>query len=182
MPIMQVYYPATTLDAGGKAALARRLTDVLMAMEGGANTKGGRAFCWVLFMPIKSDDWWIGGCVDDSFVQPPGRFLVHVTVPEGYMSAIHKSAVHASVNEAIVGAVGTRDDSGASVLVVIDEVTEGNWGAGGHTISLATIADNVGLSKDCARFAWVRDYFDAKARQFASAGFPADTGGLLNRD
>jgi hypothetical protein len=59
-------------------------------------------------------------------------------------------------------------------------VTEGNWGAGGQTISLASIADKVGLPLDGDRFGWVRAYFDAKNRQFAAAGYPADVGGLLS--
>ena len=182
MPIMQVCYPETALDAERKAALARRLTDVLMAMEGGANTDAGRAFAWVMFSPIKTDDWWAGGRTDDEFVRPPGKFLVHVTVPEGYLSAIHKTEVHAAVNEAIIAVTGAKGESGASALVIIDEVTEGNWGAAGRTISLASIADSVGLPKDGERFAWVRNYFAAKARQFAAAGYPADAGGLLHGD
>lgn len=182
MPIMQVCYPENALDTERKAALARRLTDVLMAMEGGGNTKAGRAFAWVLFTPVKTDDWWVGGRIDNEFVQPPGKFLVHVTAPEGYLSAAHKSEVHAAVNEAIVAVVGAKSSTGSSALVIIDEVTEGNWGAAGRTISLASIADNVGLPKDGARFAWVREYFDAKARQFAAAGYPADAGGLLHSD
>jgi phenylpyruvate tautomerase PptA (4-oxalocrotonate tautomerase family) len=181
MPIMQVCYPKNALDTERKAALARRLTDVLIAMEGGANTTGGRAFAWVLFAPVKTDDWWVGGRTDDAFVTPPGRFLIHVTVPEGYMSAAHKSEVHAGVNEAILDVMGgtAAGNPGASALVVIDEVTEGNWGAGGRTISLDGIADSVGLSKSGERFQWVRAYFEAKARQFSEAGYPAGTGGLL---
>jgi hypothetical protein len=57
-------------------------------------------------------------------------------------------------------------------------VPEGNWGAAGRTISLATIADSVGLSKNGLRFAWSKTYFAAKARARAAAGYPADTGGL----
>ncbi len=183
MPIMQVHYPEAALDAERKAVLAQRLTDVLIAMEGGANTVGGRAFAWVLFTPVKQGDWWIGGRLDDHFVAPPGRFLVHVTVPEGYMTAAHKSEVHAWVNAAIVDVAGPNEDprSGASVLVVIDEVTEGNWGAAGKTISLESIATAVGLGRDGDRFPWIQAYFGAKARQFAAAGYPADTGGLLPR-
>jgi phenylpyruvate tautomerase PptA (4-oxalocrotonate tautomerase family) len=179
MPVMQVYYPEAALDRDRKAALARRLTDVLIAMEGGANTASGRAFAWVLFTPVKSDDWWIGGQTDDRFVSPPGKFLVHVAVPEGYMNANHKSEVHAAVNEAIVAVTGEASEAGASILVIIDEVTEGNWGAGGHTTSLASIADSVGLPKDGERFAWARQYFDAKARQFAAAGYPDGAGRAL---
>jgi phenylpyruvate tautomerase PptA (4-oxalocrotonate tautomerase family) len=182
MPIMQVQYPENALDDTRKAELARRLTDVLIAMEGGADTRGGRAFAWVLFTPVKAADWWVGGRQDDDFVEPPGRFLVHVTIPEGYMNAAHKSEVHASVNAAIIAVMGCADepDTGKSVLVIIDEVTEGNWGAAGHTVSLAEIAGSVGLPKDGNRFAWVQEYFGAKRRQFEAAGYPNDVGGLLS--
>lgn len=61
--------------------------------------------------------------------------------------------------------------------MVIDEVPEGNWAAAGHTISLASIADSVGLSTTGSRFAWSKTYFAAKARARAAAGYPADTGG-----
>ena len=94
----------------------------------------------------------------------------------------HKREVHAAVNAAIVGVTGRSDapNLGASILVIIDEVPEGNWGARGRTISLAAIADTVGLPKDGERFAWVQAYFAAKRRQFANAGYPADAGGLLD--
>lgn len=184
MPIMQVHYPEDALDDARKANLARRLTDVLIAMEGGADTRGGRAFAWVLFTPVKPGDWWVGGRQDDHFVAPPGRFLIHVTVPEGYMNAQHKSEVHASVNAAVMAAMGRQDepDAGRSILVVIDEVTEGNWGAAGRTISLNAIAGTVGLPGGGERFAWVRAYFAAKRRQFEAAGYPPDVGGLMERD
>jgi phenylpyruvate tautomerase PptA (4-oxalocrotonate tautomerase family) len=181
MPIMNVRYRAGSLDRTAKEAMARRLTDVLIAMEGGANTSAGRAFAWVLFTEIPAGDWWVGGHADNTFISPPGAFLVNVTVPEGYMNVAHKSEVHAAVTGAITQAASAsaQADVAASVLVVIDEVTEGNWGAGGRTISLDSIADSVGLPKSGERFRWVRSYFEAKARQFASAGYPTDAGGLL---
>jgi len=129
---------------------------------------------------MAEDDFWVGGRTDDEYVAAPGKFLVHVTIPEGYMNASQKSEVHAWVTSAIVDTTRTRDRaSGDSVLVVIDEVTEGNWGAGGKTISLDSIAEAVGQRKDSSRFKWVRSYFEAKARAYASAGYPPDTGGLL---
>jgi phenylpyruvate tautomerase PptA (4-oxalocrotonate tautomerase family) len=178
---MNVRYRAGSLDRTVKETLARRLTDVLIGMEGGANTRAGRAFAWVLFTEIPAGDWWVGGHADNAFISPPGAFLVNVTVPEGYMNAAHKSEVHAAVTSAITQVMSGSSQAGvaASVLVVIDEVTEGNWGAGGRTISLDSIADSVGLPKSGERFRWVRSYFEAKARQFASAGYPADVGGLL---
>lgn len=122
------------LDEIAKANLAQGLTDVLIRMEGGADTHGGRAFAWVLFEERAPVDFWIGGTPSDSFVSAPGPFLVHVTIPEGYMNGAHKSEVHAWVNQAIVDATDAagRDDAGKSILVVIDEVPEGNWGCAYH--------------------------------------------------
>jgi phenylpyruvate tautomerase PptA (4-oxalocrotonate tautomerase family) len=181
MPVLQVYYPQGSLQGERKAALARRLTDVLLMMEGGAETQGGLAFATVLFTQIAEADWWVGGRTDTTYVAPPGKFLVRVSVPEGYMNKTHKTEVHVAVNAAIIDIVGSPGDphQGANVLVIIDEIPEGNWGAGGQTISLAMIADTVGLAKAGERFKWVRSYFDAKARAYAAATYPADTSGLL---
>jgi phenylpyruvate tautomerase PptA (4-oxalocrotonate tautomerase family) len=181
VPVMQVSHPVGSLDAAKKTALAARLTNVLLTMEGGARTPGGLAFATVLFSELQGEDWYVGGRTDESFVHPPGKFLVRVTVPEGYMSQTHKSEVHSMVNDAFIEVLGGRNSAaaGGSILVTIEEVIEGNWGCGGRTISLASIADSVGLPKDGPRFRWVLDYFAAKARQFRSAGYPNDAGGLL---
>jgi phenylpyruvate tautomerase PptA (4-oxalocrotonate tautomerase family) len=181
MPIIHLYHPESALDADRKAALAAKLTDVLLTMEGNARTPGGQDFAYVLFSALGHDDWWIGGRTDDTHVHAPGKFIARVSAPEGYMSALHKSEVHRMVNDAIVRVVGdsSQPNSGQSILVVIEEITEGNWGCGGKTISLASIAESVGLAKTGERFKWIVAYFAAKARQFASAGYPPDTGGLL---
>ena len=183
MPVIQVQYPAGSLEAGHKATLGARLTDVLLTMEGGARTPGGFAFASVLFSELPAGDWYIGGRTDGSYVHPPGKYLVRVTIPEGYMSQVHKTEVHAKVNQAFLDTLGGRDSpaAGGSILVIIEEVTEGDWGCAGKTISLASIADTVGLPKSGERFAWVRAYFAAKARQFAAARYPADVGGLFPR-
>lgn len=181
MPVLQVYYPQGTLVGERKVALARSLTDVLLRMEGGAKTPGGLAFASVLFTEVAQGDWWVGGRTDATYVAPPGKFLVRVSVPEGYMNQAHKSEVHAMVNASFMAVLGGASEprAGANILVILEEVLEGNWGAQGRTISLASIADSVGLSKSGERFKWVKAYFAAKARQFAAAAYPADTGGLL---
>jgi phenylpyruvate tautomerase PptA (4-oxalocrotonate tautomerase family) len=181
MPVFQVSYPAGALDAVSKPALATSLTNALVTMEGGARTPGGLAFATVLFSEVPREDWFVGGQTDDTHVHPPGKFLVRVTIPEGYMSQAHKSEVHVMVNQAFLEVLGGGNSAsaGGSILVTIEEVTEGDWGCAGRTISLASIADSVGLPVGGPRFRWILDYFAAKARQFKSAGYPNDTGGLL---
>jgi phenylpyruvate tautomerase PptA (4-oxalocrotonate tautomerase family) len=180
MPIMDVRYPKSSLDKAAKAALAERLTDVLIRMEGGANTRQGRAFAWVLFTEMADDDFWIGGRTDNEFAATREKFLVRVTIPEGYMNARHKREVHNWVTSAILNTTSPQGNAAPDgVMIVIDEVTEGNWGANGKTISLDAIAGAVGQPKDGERFKWVQSYYEAKARAYASAGYPTDTGGLL---
>lgn len=52
----------------------------------------------------------VGGRVGDTFVAAPGRFLVHVTAPEGYMNAMQKSEVHVSVGAPIIDDADGGDD------------------------------------------------------------------------
>jgi phenylpyruvate tautomerase PptA (4-oxalocrotonate tautomerase family) len=181
MPIIRLHYPKGGLNAEQKSVLAQRLTEVLITMEGGAGTRGGRAFASVLMTEMDPENWWVGGRQDGMFVARAGKFLVDVSIPEGYMNAAHKTEVHAAVNSAIVEVTDHRNDpdAGASILVVIHEVPEGNWGADGKTISLDDIAPTVGLSKSSERFQWVKKYFAAKARALASAGYPPDMGGVI---
>jgi len=179
MPVIQLYHAKGVLDPGQKTLMAQRLTEVLLSMEGGAKTPGGLAFASILFTEVPAEDWWVGGKTDGSYVTAPGRLLARVTIPEGYMSQQHKTEVHVDVHNAIMESLGAPATEGSGVLVILEEVTEGNWGAGGHTISLASIAKTVGLAPDSERYQWVQAYFQAKARQFAAAGYPPGTGGLL---
>lgn len=177
MPLMDVRYAEGSLDDTMKTKLAGLLTDVLIRMEGGANTPGGRAFAWVFFSAFATRDWWIGGQTDATYVSPPGKFLVRITIPEGYMNTAHKNEVHAWVAAAIAEGTGLGG-SCDSILTVIEEVTEGNWGCAGHPISLESIAATVGQNGG-PRVAWSRRYFEAKARARDGAEYPTDTGGLL---
>jgi phenylpyruvate tautomerase PptA (4-oxalocrotonate tautomerase family) len=184
MPIIQMYYPQRALDQQHKEALAQKFTDVLITMEAGAGTTAGRAFAAVLMTEVNTDSWFVGGHLDTTFVAKAGKFLVYVTIPEGYMNAAHKTEVHSSVTTAILEVTGHQEEpgAGANILVVINEVPEGNWGAGGKTIGLASIAESVGLPKDGERFQWIKKYFAAKQRALRSAGYPDDIGGLISAD
>jgi phenylpyruvate tautomerase PptA (4-oxalocrotonate tautomerase family) len=174
MPIMDVRYTTGSLNAATKAILAERLTDVLIQMEGGANTVEGRAFAWICFTELAADELWIAGVAAADEVP---TFLIHVTIPEGYMNRAHKDEVHAWIGSAVTTATRTAA-SDTRLLTAIDEVTEGNWGNRGLPISLESISVAVGQPADGPRLSWSRAYFAAKARAMAAAGFPTDIGGL----
>jgi phenylpyruvate tautomerase PptA (4-oxalocrotonate tautomerase family) len=175
MPIMDVRYASNTLDSTSKVALAKRLTDILIQMEGGANTQDGRNFSWVYFTEYAENDLWVAG--SNVTLRSVPAFMVHISIPEGYMNRLHKNEVHAWVASAIVDATHANL-SDVQLLTIIDEVPEGNWGSRGLPISLESIAAAVGQQSDGPRIAWSHSYFAAKARAMAAAGFPTDMGGL----
>ena len=184
MPIIQLQYSHGALSHDRKADLAQRLTQVLLAMEGNAKTAAGLAFASVLFNESAPGDWWVAGHTDTVGHHLPGHFIARVAIPEGYMNQAHKSEVHTKVHKAIAESA-CQVFPAVSVphaLVIIEEIPEGNWGSQGQTIGMASIAKAVGLPANGERFAWVKSYFAAKARQFAAAGYPADVGGLMAAD
>jgi len=181
MPILQIYYPQGQLDRNRKSILAQKLTDILIRMEGGAGTDAGRAFATVMMNEVDAGSWFVGGRLDATYVATAGKFIVYATIPEGYMNAAHKTEVHAWVNAAIVDVMGCSDDphAGANIMVVVNEVPEGNWGANGKTIGMDSISAAVGLSRESERFQWVERYFTAKERVLQLGGYPEDAGGVI---
>lgn len=183
MPMVQFNHAKGALTDAQKAALAEKLTGVLLKIEGGADTPGGRGIAWVLFNEIDAAAWAIGGKFDNTYVAPAGKYLVYVTVPEGSMDQTRKTAVHKAVNDVILEVTENKETSGAgrSAWVIINEITEGHWGVSGHTASINGIATIVGIDHASDQFKFTRDYFSAKRRAFSGADYPADSAGLLRQ-
>jgi 4-oxalocrotonate tautomerase family enzyme len=79
--------------------------------------------------------------------------LVHVTVPEGSLSDARKQLMVEKVTAATLEAEGLPDNERTRMLtwVIINEVKEGNWGAGGGVVRLADIGKAFGVSADSPR-------------------------------
>jgi phenylpyruvate tautomerase PptA (4-oxalocrotonate tautomerase family) len=179
MPMIHFHYPAGSLTPARKSDLAERLTHVLIEIEGGPGTDGprSRSISWVMFYEIASDSWAIGGKFDDTYVSPPGKFLVNVHVPEGSLSNDRKAMVHKMVDQAVFDTfdVPVPDDPEGrkpSIFVQITEWPEGNMGALGRTWRLADIGGYVGGGGDPAIGKRGKAYMIARAKLRATAGFP----------
>lgn len=179
MPMCTVHYPAGTLSDAQKTELGEELTAVLLRIEGGQDTPGGRSIAWVLFNEIPTANWFVGGRVDNQFVSAAGKFLIVVTVPEGSMDKARKSDVHREVNERFLKATGTENQEGAgrSVWVQIAEIPEGHWGTSGKTAGVMGIAMVAGLTPLSPILDFTRSYLDAKERWMDAADYPEDAAG-----
>lgn len=179
MPMITVQHPHEALDPERKDALAEELTQVILQIEGGADTPAGRSIAWVRFQPIAREDWYLGGRNDAAFEAAAGRWLVELNVPEGSMSQERKSECHKAITRAILAVTGKTDLEGAarSIWIQIFEWPEGHLATSGRTSSLLGIARVAGIPADHPLLAFPRAYFGAKDRLYDLAGFPQDTAG-----
>jgi 4-oxalocrotonate tautomerase family enzyme len=79
--------------------------------------------------------------------------LVHVTVPEGSLSDARKRLMVEKVTAATLEAEGLPDNERTRMLtwVIINEVKDGNWGAGGGIVRLEDIGRAFGVGPDSPR-------------------------------
>jgi 4-oxalocrotonate tautomerase len=79
--------------------------------------------------------------------------LVHVTVPEGSLSEARKQLMVEKVTAAALEAEGLPDNERTRMLtwVIINEVKDGNWGAGGGVVHLQDIGKAFGVGPETPR-------------------------------
>ncbi|MDI1245894.1 MAG: tautomerase family protein [Rhodoferax sp.] len=179
MPLFQVEYPSGSLSAPQKSALAEKLTHLLLLIEGGADTPGGRELSYVLFREVPAEDWYVGGSSGPQYVAPGGKFIINLTIPEASTTQSFKEDIHTKVNAALAEVLGWNSpQDGMSAWVMVREMPEGSWGANGQTYTLERIAKHAAVPADPLRRQFVQGYFTAKGTLYGKAGFPADTSGL----
>lgn len=179
MPMCTVHYVKNSITPDQKRALGEEMTNILLLIEGGQDTPGGRSIAWVMFNELEEDDFFIGGKTDGTFVSEAGKFLVVVTVPEGSMNKERKSMVHKAVNDSFLNMTGTAGVAGAgrSVWVQVNEIPEGHWGTSGKTAGVMGIAMIAGLTPQSPILDFTRNYLDAKERWMDGADYPSDAAG-----
>ena len=85
MPMITVDYPKGKLSPQQKDVVAEDLTQVILQIEGGADTPQGRSIAWVKFNEVDGSNWYIGGTANGEYEAPAGKFLIELNVPEGSM-------------------------------------------------------------------------------------------------
>jgi phenylpyruvate tautomerase PptA (4-oxalocrotonate tautomerase family) len=143
MPMMNVFTPKDALTRPQVELLTEKLTRALLLIEG-VDNNASRSIAWVMFHEVNADQWAVGGRFDDYFVPEGGRFLVFVSVPNGGLFAPgKKDDVAKSVDQAIREVLGlpAEEDKRWAPWVIVNDVPNGNWGAGGLIRSLWDIGD-----------------------------------------
>ena len=126
MPLIELTAPAGALTEAMADDLAERLTTTLIHWRGVPDSPRSRENAWVHLIAARQ---WVGGerrC--DS------RYVLRASIVDGGMDDAAKAGFVADVTDH----VREVDPAAAEVWVLIDEVRDGNWGAGGEVTRLAT--------------------------------------------
>ena len=126
MPMLELQLPATLVAPDDEATLVEDLTATLLHHRGVPDTAASRANLWAF---VRHDAQWAGGRRD----QAP-RVVVRVTFVEGGLAAAAKPALVGDVTRAVQAVAPVAAEH---VWVLLDEVPDGHWGAGGTITRLA---------------------------------------------
>lgn len=139
MPLIEVEVPEGALDSAGRMLFIEELTAVVLKVEEVPDSAQSRALTWVLIKEIPKGHWAIGGqCPPDL------RFLVRASVPAGTLSIARKRRMGLEIYKLLSKRCGRalRPDE---AWIIVNEVPEGNWTAGGKSLRLEDIRQFMGI-------------------------------------
>jgi phenylpyruvate tautomerase PptA (4-oxalocrotonate tautomerase family) len=156
-----------------KAQIAEKLSEAILIAEFGTITAGGQAVSYVLFNEVDpKTSWFVGGKLE---VNPPkaGRFLFDSYIPVGAATQAEKTELQVAIHKAVTEILDLDGTFPCRIgdWVLIHEVPEGNWGAGGRTVGVSDImAVGGGLEE---RNAYIEAFKAAEQRSRDAHGYPA---------
>jgi phenylpyruvate tautomerase PptA (4-oxalocrotonate tautomerase family) len=125
MPMIELTAPPGALTEDMADDLADRLVGALLRWRGVPDTDRSRANAWLNLVCARQ---WIGGARTCS-----PHYVVRASIVDGGMDGGAKAGFVAEVTRH----VREVDALAENVWVLIDEVRDGNWGAGGEITRLA---------------------------------------------
>lgn len=167
MPLVRITYPRGAMTPEQKRQIASALTEIVLDAEVDAVTEAGRMVTVVHFNEAAADDWAVGGQLRSTTEGAPNHFIVDLIVLEGLLDGARRSEAHRRVTEAFQKVFG---DSGDPLLpmrvwVLVHEVREGSWGAGGQSVSALDVAQFINSDLDPARRAEIAASLARSARE-----------------
>lgn len=136
MPLIELKLREGRLDDAAVEELTTELTRAASEAEG-TDLDRARSLTWTLVDEYADDEWRVGGAPAEG-----PTYLVRVSLAEGLADDEGRAKLVELVDEAI--AAVDPDYNPMASWVVVDEVADGHWGAGGSITSSAEIASVCG--------------------------------------
>ena len=133
MPMIELTATAGTLTDEGRASVQRDLARALLRWEGAPDIEFFRTAAWTYLHELPA-----GAQVTVADDTP--RFRVDVRVPAGALNDSAKAGLVGEATEIVLAAAGLSVEDAGLVWVLIHEMPDGNWGAGGRIVRIADLA------------------------------------------
>ena len=137
MPIFELTYPQGALTPDTREDLVDELTTILLRAERAPDSEFFRSITWCYVHELP-----------DGAVNAAGKpvseptFKVDVTTPEGALSDRRREELVTAATRAIREAAGIAEEEALRrVWVLMHEVAEGRWGAGGQVIKFQQLIE-----------------------------------------
>jgi len=168
MPLVRITCPRGALTPSRKRDVAASLTEIVLDAEVDAMTDTGRLVTVIHFQEVAADDWAVAGELRSAAnAGAPDHFVVDVIVLEGLLEGARRADVHRRVTEAFQKAFGEGADPmlPLRVWVLVHDVREGSWGAGGGTVSALDVAQFINPELPATRRAEIVEFLARPARR-----------------
>ena len=140
MPMIDLTIPPGALDPAARSWLVDELLSALLRWERAPDNERSRSLAWAFVN--EADAVTVAG---DRRAPTLPRYRVGVRTPAGALDDERRSGLVGDVTELVLRAEGSLNtpENADRVWVILDEVTEGGWGAGGRIWRLADMAGYV---------------------------------------
>ncbi len=129
MPRVELTYSAGALPDDAKGELAKQLAEAMLRWEGAPDTDFFRAISWVHVHELAA-----GATFTADGPAELSQFVIDVSVPEGGLSDRRRAGLVEEFTKLVREAAGLSDEEGLRVWVLVHDIAEGRWGAGGQII------------------------------------------------
>ncbi|AQZ61211.1 unnamed protein product [[Actinomadura] parvosata subsp. kistnae] len=137
MPFVELFVPKGSLDQEHREKIGGRLVSEVMIAEGAPDNEAARSISWLVVNEI--DAWFVGGRPLPAGEKP--KYVVRVGVPAGSMNDDKRRDIVRRVTRVLADADTDpeRFAQPGTAWVHINEIPEGNWGAGGQIVRIEDI-------------------------------------------
>jgi phenylpyruvate tautomerase PptA (4-oxalocrotonate tautomerase family) len=136
MPKIDVTFTAGAIAADAQRELAPRIAQAMLRWEGAPDAAFFRAISWVHLHELPA-----GGAYTADGPAELSQFVIDVTVPTGALSERRRAGLIDEFTTLVREAAALGDDDALRVWVIVHEVPDGNWGAGGQIVRFEQLRD-----------------------------------------
>jgi len=142
MPNILVKIPKGLFTGDTKARLVAGLNRAAAQAERIPDDPRRRALCWVIVEEVEAGNWTCGGRDVSAAVIP---IFVMVHVPSGVLDQASRALYVKLIDLAFRDALPASEKRKIATSVILNDVADGVWGAGGEIWHLPTFAARAGF-------------------------------------